>query len=224
VPIASETDTKCGLRGQACAACTGGKVCGQGTGKCVDNSAGCGACANGCCGAQTNNVCFIEEPTACGPSCTACQYGVICNNGACTTEIDQDAAFKVIVKSAKVLVNSTTCPDNWDTFSEPDPYVCVAYQSGGMLYRGCNVDHYVDGVLSATWDNTTGLMTAGGAPFLVPASVFTTGKMQISLYDYDFPDPDDLIAQGFFPGTTTLQAQYSTGPFGCAMDVTFTLQ
>jgi hypothetical protein len=223
VQLANETNAQCGQRGQACAACTGTQVCGAGTGQCLDASAGCTGCT-GCCGASTNNVCLVDQASQCGASCTKCSYGVTCVNGSCTTQIDQNAYFKVNVTAATVLVNSTNCPDNWDYFSEPDPYVCVGYQSGGMLYQGCNNGTYVSDSLSATWSGTDGLMLAGGSPFLVPASVITQGKMQISLYDYDYPDPDDLIAQGFFPATSTLQASYMTGMFSCATNVSFQLQ
>jgi hypothetical protein len=227
VPLASETNTQCGKRGSTCSACTGSKVCVPSTGSCVDSTGGCTGCAQ-CCDSATN-TCLIDEPNKCGASCTPCSPGTICANGTCTNEIDNGAAFKVVAVSAKVLVNSS-CPDNWDYIGEPDPYVCIQYQSGGSLVQGCNTDSYVDGVLSASWNMTTGLMTLNGSPtgtpLLVPASVFTSGKMQILLYDDDncFNGcVDDLMAQGFFPGKTTYQATYSTGPFGCASDVTFSL-
>ena len=225
VPYASETNAECGQRGQACAACGGSQVCGAGTGQCLDASGGCTSCT-GCCGASTNNVCLLDQASQCGP-CTRCSYGVTCSSGACTTQIDQNAYFKVVATAATVLVNSTNCPDNWDYIGEPDPYVCVAYQSGGNLYQGCNYDNYVDGSLNAMWNTTTGLMTTNGTPFLVPASVFTSGKMQITLYDADdnfYIDSDDVVGQGFFPATATLKSSYSTGAFGCAMNVTFQLQ
>ena len=224
IPFNSETNAKCGGRGQTCTACAGTKVCAAGTGMCVDSTGACGACTNGCC---QNNVCLLDQPAACGAACTKCSYGVTCAAGACTTQIDQNAYFKVVVNSAKVLVNTTTCKDNWDFIGEPDPYVCVAYQSGGTLYQGCNTSNYVDGNLSPTWTATTGLMTAGGTPFLVPATVITSGKMQIQFYDYDScvnGCVDDLMAQGTFPAKTTLDASYSTGMFGCAMNITFQLQ
>jgi len=210
IPFNGETNAKCGGRGQACSACPGTKVCAAGTGMCVDSSGACGACTNGCC---QGNVCLQDQ----------CSYGVTCASGACTTQIDQNAYFKLIVKTAKVLVNTTTCKDNWDFVGEPNLYVQVSYQSGGTLYQGDNQANNT-ATLSATWDNTTGLMTVGAAPFLIPASIITSGKLQISLYDDDYPDPDDLIAQGPLPAKTTLAPSYSTGMFGCAMDITFQLQ
>ena len=194
--FASETKQKCGPRGAACGACAGSDVCSTSNGACVPMGGGC----------------------------TTCKPGVTCVSGACTNNIDPMASFKVYIKSASVLVNTTNCPDNWDYFpgGEPDPYVCVGYQSGGTLLQGCS--QYVDGTLNATYTDQTGLVTSGGQPFLVPASIFTSGKMQLTMYDYDTGSGDDQMAQGFFPGRTTLDASYSTGMFSCAMNVTFALQ
>jgi hypothetical protein len=197
VPYANQSDGQCGVRGQSCASC-GGKTCSTMNGTCNDNT-----------------------------NCVNCRPGVICDAGSCTSSIDPTASFKVWVKSATVLVNNTNCQDTWDFVGEPDPYVCVAYQSGGTLFQGCNQGNYANNSLSASWDMNTGLMTSGGTAFLVPGDVFTSGKLQISLYDYDScfnGCVDDLMAQGFYPGKTTFESEYSTGPFGCAMDVTFVLE
>jgi hypothetical protein len=218
VPFAQQNNSTCGPRGEACQACPGTKVCGAGTGTCLDSSAGCGACGGGCC---KNNVCLLNQPAACGASCTQCTYGVTCD-GACTNKIDPAAQFRVYVKSADTLVNSTNCTNNWDYFNDPDLLVCVGYQSGGNFYESCNT--HDNDRLNATWDDTTGLIQSGGSPLLVPGSVIIAGKMRITLYDYDYPDPNDLMAQGYYPATANLIASYATGAFGCANNIVFELR
>jgi hypothetical protein len=229
IPLNNESPSQCGLPGQTCAPCTGGTMCATGSGRCVSSSGGCGGC-NGCCNATTGNMCWIDEPSACGSSCNKCMFGTVCESGVCSSEIDQNAAFKVLVTSA-VVSQSAACPNNWDTFSNPDPYVAIGWQEGGQLIYGSNNDSAVQDVFSATWNGAGAVITVNGKtngdPLLVPASVFTSGKMQITLLDQDdnfLIFSDDTIGQGFFPGTTNLgSGTFSTGPFGCAMNVTFQL-
>jgi len=178
----------------------------------------------------------VNQPAACGiggGTCTACTYGVLCN-GACTSTIDSNAQFKVIVTKA-AFFNTDVGGNCWDNYAgfgcaQPDPVVCFGYQSGANLIEACNTQQNdvpadASGIDNVTWTETTGLITAGGSPFLIPASLFVQGgKVRVSIYDVDATNSNDLIAQAYINATSMYNAAYNLSAFGRSKSITFELR
>jgi hypothetical protein len=238
VQYASQSNTSCGQRGAMCASC-GSKVCDTGTGTCVDSSGGCDAqtCAAGCC-KMVNGMptCFIDQPAACGTgggACTACTYGVTCDNG-CTSQIDGNAQFKVIVTQTK-FYNTDVGGNCWDNYAgfgcaQPDPVVCFGYQQGSTVIEGCNTeqdDVPADGmgIDTVDWNETNGLCTSGGSPFLIPGSYFISGgKVRITVYDVDATNAWDVIGQAYILAQPNYYSAYEMSAFGREISTTFELR
>ena len=239
VRLSDESNAHCGSRGQACGDC-GAKVCDPASGTCLAASGGCtpANCTSGCCkmlGGQL--TCQVAQPTACGTgggTCTACPGGVTCN-GACTNQIDGTYPFQVFVRKV-VFKDRDPGGSCWDDFAgfgcgAPDPKVCFAFQSGATLIEGCTATITdastvpAPGQLSATWDDMTGLVSAGGQPLIIDGALFVAGsKVRISVYDEDDFNSDDIIAQGYFGPLTTLPVPVTTGAYGSVISVTFELR
>ena len=239
VPFAQESNTRCGGRGQSCAACGTNRLCDASTGLCVDASGGCNpsSCATGCCkdvGGQP--TCFIHQPSACGKSgaaCAPCTIGVTCD-GACTNQLDPGQQLKVIVTRA-TFYNTDVGGNCWDNYAgfgcaQPDPHVCVGYQSGQTLLEGCttvkdDVPAGAGGIDDVTWSAAEGLITSGGQPFLVPGSLFIQGgKVRVTLYDIDDFNSDDEIALTYLAPITTYQDPYTLSAFGRSTSISFQLR
>jgi hypothetical protein len=241
VPFANQSNMKCGTRGQACGSC-GTKICDTGSGMCVDASGGCNAssCANGCC-KQVNGTptCFINQPAACGTgggTCTACTYGVLCNGG-CTTMLDGNAQFKVVVTKASFYntdVDTTSCWDNYASFgcAQPDVIVCFGYQSGTNLVEGCTtskdnvpVTRMNPDIDDVTWSEADGTIKSGGQPFLVPGSLFIQGgKVRVRVYDIDDFNDWEVIGSAYINAQSNYAAAYNLSAFGRVTSITFSLK
>ncbi len=239
VHLTAETNAQCGLRGQACETC-GNKICDPDSGTCLAASGDCKAanCTNGCCKALNGLVtCQVNEPSACGTgggTCSACPGGVTCN-GTCTNQIAPTYKFKVYVKSV-VFADRDPGGSCWDDFAgigcgSPDPEVCFGFQSGATLIEGCTTvitdasQVPSTGTLSASWDDTTGLVKAGGQPLLIDGALFIAGgKVRISVYDEDDFNSNDIIAQGYYSAVTTRTVPMTIGAYGQVKSLTFELR
>jgi hypothetical protein len=239
IHLSQETNTQCGVRGQACDTC-GSKICDPDSGTCLAATGGCTPqnCPNGCCKALAGqSTCQINEPTACGTggaSCTACPGGVTCT-GACTNQIAPSYKFQVYVKSVEFADHDPggSC---WDDFlgagcGAPDPEVCFGFLSGNDVIEGCTTvitdasTVSSPGYLSASWDDSTGLVKAGGQPLLIDSSLFLAGgKVRVSVYDEDDFNANDIIGQGYYTAVSTLSVPMLVGAFDSVKSVTFELR
>jgi len=240
IPYAGQSSGKCGSRGEICAGCGPNKNCDTGSGMCVDVMAGgCSAanCASGCCKMVSGTpTCFTDQPAACGTGggqCTQCTYGVTCSGG-CTQMIDGNAQFKVIVTKASVY-NTDVGGNCWDNYlglgcAQPDIKVCFGYQSGATVVEGCNkelvhVSANATVIDDAVWNETDGLVTAGGTPFLITGSYFVLGgKVRVTVYDVDDFNADDIIAQAYITAQSSYFDAYALSAFGRATGITFELR
>jgi hypothetical protein len=217
----SDPSGKCGPRGSTCAPCAGGKICIQGTGVCgTSTGASCADCPNGCC---KNGACLIDQNVACGPQCMKCTYGVGCADGSCTTQLDSNAQFKIIVRSIQLTPKDPT-GGSWDGFGggEADPQACFAYQSNGTFLEGCT--KYCSNSLMCNYSDSDGLIVdSNGSPVLFPATILMAGTMRVAGQDNDDPLPADDAGQAYFPATSVYKSSYSTGMFGNVVNITFEL-
>jgi hypothetical protein len=175
-----------------------------------------------------SNVCVNN---ACKPSgtqsCTGCQNGTVCNNGTCSTTIDPNAMFKMIVTD--VHLAATDNGEEWDEFNaNPCPFICVSFTYNGTAQTACN------SYCSGTYDcmppapanligNTSGSDPAT-SPVYIPGSVIIAGGLSITAYDYDTFSSNDVGGQVTFPATSTWMSTFSTGVFDSVTNVSFQLQ
>jgi hypothetical protein len=239
VPLASESDTLCGKRGEECAACTGGS-CDAQAGACVLKTAGaCDAttCPKGCC-----------SPTGCvatpdwshcgagGAACAACPIaGSQCAAGACTDAIADDEYYYLAVRSIQVPGATSWVP--WDSL--PDPYACMSYSETGtdgqpVKREGCSKScddttscalTQADGLLRHCYTQPSCLFCSRGAtvcdPTLFRGSALKAGALDITVLDHDWPS-DSIIGKGKVPASDRLTtARYATGSFGQVMVVEY---
>ncbi len=224
VKLSNQSDPagKCGPRGANCAPCSGGKICIEGTGLCgTSTGANCSQCVTGCC---KNGACLDDQNAACGPQCTKCTYGVGCSNGTCTTQIDSNAQFKIVVKSIQLTASDPT-GSSWDGFGggEADPRACFAYQSNGSFIQGCT--RYCSDSLTCSFNDADGLVVdSNGSPVNFPATILMAGTLRVTGEDDDSPLSPDQAGQGYFPATSVYKTSYQTGMFGNVVNVVFELR
>ncbi len=229
VLYAAQTNSICGPKGSACKACNSSATCSTSTGACITptGSGGCDAtsCPNGCC---SDGDCYMES-FACGKNggdCSDCG-GTTCEAGACTTKLDTDNIFQIIVSSIKVQA-TTASGSNWDYLVDtaPDPYVCFTYTDTTVTpsvdYKGCTSPPCQDQT-TCTLNATTGLIQSSGMGVFFPGIAFTDGNLKVAVYDSD-EISDDLIGQGAIPAQTMFKSSYSTGAFQQVIDVDYALQ
>jgi len=205
VSTGSQTASTCGVDGAACAPCSPGEACVSGTCKPDPGLCSSQTCPNGCC---VGSICY--EPAdqdwyACGTggeTCAMCDYAVRCSGGTCDpSHWSPTAQFSL--RMGVVTVSCGSC----DTWSGPDPYVC-------MTVRGTTVcSHYCKDYSTCDY----------GADSTFPwthfkASDFTSGDSIFAVWDSDWPDSDNKICSGpmKFPQPFAKSAKYYIDPSWCS--------
>jgi hypothetical protein len=213
--------------GSTCGTCSG---CCDGT-TCVlaPDTTSCGAHGSACtsCDASTqicssNGTC-VSNATQ---SCTGCQFGTVCNNGACSMTIDPNAMFQMYVK--EIHLTPTEGGEEWDDDgSAPDPFICISFTYNGVQSNGCN--KYTDCEYDATpaaGDNLVGNSSGDSdatSALYIPGSVIINGGLTINVYDYDPIVSNDQAGQLTFPATSTYVKPFMTGAFDYTINVSFEL-
>jgi hypothetical protein len=235
VPFATQTNASCGATGTSCAACSSNQTCLSGA--CIANTGACDATCKGCC---KNNLCVPYNATNCGDkggTCSTCMPGALCN-GTCTTSIDPNLYFQIIVTSLQVQSTKAN-GDVWDavavgSFTEPDPFVCFEYTDAGVAKSGC-IKNSCQDFTSCVYSAADGLVqsydpnTGTYSPVYFKGAAIKSGAITIKVLDDDgyYPmgyDSNDLIGMGPLPGRDQLMSSYGTGAFNQVTNVVYSIK
>lgn len=200
-----------GPGGSGGTAATGGAA---GAGGAVSSCGACdGCCVGGSCvpgGQQSWSQCGAH-----GDMCTSCAYGVRCEGGSCSDNLDQSARFNIVVDSVMVL-STDSSGGAWDiNGGSPDPEVCF---DDGQGRHGCT--NYCDNQVSCSYSTADGTVEdTFGSPIAFDGS--SLSNMTMVVFDVDTTLNDQI-------GALKVQiqkyaAQYTEPAFDRVVNVTFHL-
>ena len=206
----SQSAAQCGLNAATCIACNAGDVCVSG--QCVTAS-GCSptGCPTGCCDEGACILPELQNFNACGGAglaCGVCDWGVTCQAGTCTTEIDPNAQFYLVVDEVKVSEKDES-GNAWDPAGGlPDPFACF---SDGIA-SGCT--SALQDTTGAVWAPAAYVSDSSGKPLLFSGNQILSGALQFSVYDEDLASNDLIQSGGYVSGIAQKQATYEINAFG----------
>jgi len=148
--------------------------------------------------------------------CTSCAYGIACDSGKCTDQLDPAALFHIVVDSVDIKATQQN-GSGWDLpGGQPDPMVCF---DDGQGTHGCT--NYCSDQTSCSYSAGNGTVRSSGAS--VNFSGTSLSSMTMLVYDYDPATPNDLV------GSQKVQlhkfsAEYTFGQFDQVNSVSFHLE
>lgn len=175
-----------------------------------------GACGpencDGCCDSGTG-LCIItdwQNHAVCGANgfaCGACSWGVVCDSGACTNEIDPNGSLTIHVDSVMVTATDVVKGTDWDPLGNaPDLYVCVT-------------DGYVQGCTTAGSDSTSHTWPGGYTladqygSLTFSSAAIRSGQLRFTVWDQDAAVPD-VVADLLLSGITVKSSSYQVPSTG----------
>jgi hypothetical protein len=245
VPLANEHADACGRRGQACRACDAGDVCDTVTGSCAaPGTCNAATCPDGCCG--TSGCVTATSWSQCGhggEACGTCAFGgSVCEaDGTCKDNlVDPNEYFYLSIRWVEVAPQTPSGGD-WDPWlighTAPDPMVCLSYLDAGTGQRrtGCTQPcsdtdscgfSVADGLLKYCYQQTTCTLCSSPKtvcdPVLFRGSALQQSAIDVTVYDYDPGNANDLIGEAPLPPLSNLDgATRSTNPFASVVQLQY---
>jgi hypothetical protein len=229
VPLADEAAATCGKGGVTCRACNAGSTCAAGD--CVVTTTQCSATAGAtfcCLGTQQVDT-LAQDTNKCGTGgneCVACENGVACEGGGCSMGIDENAQFKIRVKSITALATNTG-GSSWDGISSGLPELYAEFKNTAVTIDGWNVESApgcVDTITCVPTAPDDGVVTSqlGAKGVMVVSGRQLIDGLDITVWDDDATIDDSAGTKTGFK-ITTFQPSYKTGPFGQVAEVEFEL-